>query len=464
MRIEGMVQAFQDREFALDFPRMRLVGTSTDKSHGVWEGSGELRQNDRGQLTVRLLVPTDRDQPAVDGLLGIVRLGEIIPDEEYFALEAVDVAGRTWTSQRLHPSWTWGAGGVAIAEVFEASATIPTADHSPGSRGWAWFPGRMNIPTDEFKVTEEKIDGESPKTTHRRVVTRGSAGGWDFTMESKPGGLEVRVSQAEEDLPSGWDVRVAEALQFILGREVIGTAIWTALQNGESLCFRSEQFLEPTRATLPPLSGGDPAHAPEVLRLLDRYLRHIPSGAADSLHPLSAILRGVVAARQGSFDSQVLTTGVAVEAVLALEHADTGPSEQEEADAWKLVSSNIGQLVIPDRVRRRLDGFLGRITTTSARDRLEAMRLRGVVTDQHISAWQKLRHKAAHGGRQGVSVPQADLDCLLVVTDLLHRIVFQAIGYSGKFTDYTTRGFPVRTFAVATPNPGAQSADDEVNS
>jgi hypothetical protein len=99
--------------------------------------------------------------------------------------------------------------------------------------------------------------------------------------------------------------------------------------------------------------------------------------------------------------------------------------------------------------RKRMATCFTRLRETRADDRLRTLKELGVVTDEEFGAWKKLRNRTAHAHRPDRLPSQAELDEVSKVTTLMHKLVFQAIGYSGKYTDYATRGFPTRDYVCS---------------
>jgi hypothetical protein len=106
----------------------------------------------------------------------------------------------------------------------------------------------------------------------------------------------------------------------------------------------------------------------------------------------------------------------------------------------------------PAEFVRRLEGFLPTMNNPRAKDILLDWHKRGVlgVSDKDAKAWGDIRNPAAHG-RSSDKMPtpdelQENLHGLHRVANLVNKLVLQAMGYKGKFLDYSdweTRDFPL---------------------
>jgi hypothetical protein len=73
----------------------------------------------------------------------------------------------------------------------------------------------------------------------------------------------------------------------------------------------------------------------------------------------------------------------------------------------------------------------------------------GVLADKHRDAWNKIRHKTAHGMDFDTDFRQVIYWCNLTHAALI-RLVFSRIGYSGPYTDRATEGWPTVQFPGST--------------
>ena len=65
--------------------------------------------------------------------------------------------------------------------------------------------------------------------------------------------------------------------------------------------------------------------------------------------------------------------------------------------------------------------------------------------------WDQLRNKYAHGGHLREEYLQQALDIKDSVLVLFYHLIFFAIGYRGKFADYSKTDWPIQEYSPAPP-------------
>jgi hypothetical protein len=81
------------------------------------------------------------------------------------------------------------------------------------------------------------------------------------------------------------------------------------------------------------------------------------------------------------------------------------------------------------------------------KDKLKVLVDNGVINQSMAKAWEKLRNTTAHAAVK-IDPDKAHemwAHCNIVYA-MLNRLVFQAIGYSGKYKDFSTSGWPMTDF------------------
>jgi hypothetical protein len=79
-------------------------------------------------------------------------------------------------------------------------------------------------------------------------------------------------------------------------------------------------------------------------------------------------------------------------------------------------------------------------------DMLHDMAAAGMIREEFIPQWKKLRNISAHGAVAKTPRIEDILRSRDAALVLMHQIIFTAIGYRGFFTDYSTAGWPPSTY------------------
>jgi hypothetical protein len=85
--------------------------------------------------------------------------------------------------------------------------------------------------------------------------------------------------------------------------------------------------------------------------------------------------------------------------------------------------------------------------SSRVKDKLHALVSASVIDEKDRTSWNDIRNKAAHGSFEiDPAELQKHIDVVYRLTALVYKLVFLRIGYTGKFTDYGMRDWPLRDF------------------
>jgi hypothetical protein len=84
------------------------------------------------------------------------------------------------------------------------------------------------------------------------------------------------------------------------------------------------------------------------------------------------------------------------------------------------------------------------------KDKFIVLEASGVITNEMVKEWEKLRNAIAHAAvRFDPTKTQTIWNRCNIVYTMLNLLVFRAIGYSGRYQDFSSRGWPIKK--VETP-------------
>lgn len=423
----------------------------------AYRGPGMIRVGPDRKLQFTIYADSYKDDSTQrDGLAG-----ELVPDDAIYRLSAVDSEGGEWIATssfdvcvQPNADETKAVLTGRLAEVCSSRPIFPKGVSAklPESSLILRVFGKVDVPLNTRTVTKKQVDGDEFPTGGAKLnVARFEAGSYRFSLTHDDDLLEIQVKG--QTLVPGLDKRVIESLQFVLARPV-----WWTIQCEE----RDDTVFTRIRSAPPHLA--EESHLPSIgsIYIYDRtecvwllfakYFEHILGHDEHSWHPLSRYVYSAFEAHAAGFDTYRLALGVAIEGILESEFKDAYAPTQQFLDAVNSVIDHIhgwkhpATLEDAENFRKRVEGSVSTLRNPRAGDRLKALIDKGVVTNGEFSAWKGLRNKAAHGDRPDRLPTQPDIDQVDTVTTLMHKLVFQAIGYAGKYTDYGTRGFPTRDF------------------
>ncbi|WP_425613368.1 hypothetical protein NA78x_003199 [Anatilimnocola sp. NA78] len=463
LKLDKIRQSLQGRtDFELHCHTMTLEAVDVDLPKFC--GPGAIRIGASGNLSFIMYAQSVMAVHIPERL----KAGEVVPKDLIYRLVAIDGDKTEWISEqldgfRIQPS-ICSNNAVITGKLYDLRSCTPifpegiSAELTESSLTLFVF-DQIDIPLNTRTVTEITVDGEhfsggGAKLNVAKVDVREI--GFTFTKEDDF--LRVRAISAK--LPSGIHNRIVESLQFILARPVWWTMMCHEAGNNLLTHIRSLPDYVHDRTPFPPIKSVafyDPTKC--VWQLFAKYFEHASRhDDDDSWHPMSRFVYSAIEARAAGFDTYRLALGVAIEGILKTAFDKIyAPADDfllvvedvlKHTNDWQCPIAWDGE----QSFRQRLRGSLGQLRSPRADDRLRTLCKMNVLSEDELFAWKKMRNETAHACRPSQVPHQTELDQIAKVTILMHKLVFQAIDYSGSYADYTTHGFPNREFSAVKPD------------
>ena len=99
-------------------------------------------------------------------------------------------------------------------------------------------------------------------------------------------------------------------------------------------------------------------------------------------------------------------------------------------------------------MKNRISGLLGMLEQPRSIEKLRSLSNSGAVSEDHVRAWQKLRPKLAHAYDPSSKPAQEFMDEFFKTLVLFYHLIFNKIGYKGKYTDYGVRRWPFKDYPL----------------
>ncbi|MFW6115854.1 MAG: hypothetical protein ACOC7Y_02205, partial [Chloroflexota bacterium] len=403
-------------------------------------GPGSISLSEKGEIQFKMYASVPRaDQDGLFRLSG--KAGRIVDQSELWTLSAVDTQGRTWFSRPMFPRSEKPSAGdilVVTGTLDELAHKVEYADYQyrlvePTLR--FAFPDGFDFPCNAATEATTSIAGSEAHRSVLHNVARFEACGYDFTMRrTTENGLLLDVQARDGGLHPGLDVRIAEALQFAFGRRFE----WRLLERHEGSDCHTYTIRPAARREIPsnarsPLRYDVFRGRDYVYSLFSAYLAFILPHPGRDWHPLSAIVHSMISAGEAPVDAQALSLSVAAEAISLQLFKDTAPRDEQFLEDLASTQRALAELGLQDRSLCRIHGSLGSMRRTTATHVLQVLQGKGVIEKRHVNAWKKLRNAYVHPERPFAIPLQELVDLSDAVAVLCHHLVFQAIGYRGKY-------------------------------
>lgn len=441
---ENELQAYRVGRFSIDLPHGDLTQRGDVARPAVLSGPGCLRQGSDGSLVLTLY--GSRAEPKATGSVG-AKPGSWLEDRELYDFVGRDLTGRTWTAERLHVASQGESTSKAIvctAHVREFHCKREYSRELPNVL-WAWFPGEFRLPVNEYTITKRTVAGHSNEGFDLNV--------WTFPL----GDRSVLVSRHEDaveleiasgpSIPSAFHTRIQEALWLVLARRVEPSIVF--VQNGRHAHGRLIPLRRPVGIPRlqPPLDLHDTKYADSAGKLVAAYVQATTSHEADEkyYHPLGVSLSRILTASQIDIETEALVLSTVLEGLAdeCFPHLGIPNAELQKAVAVAIRAATTG-LVIGEH-RDRIVNSLSLIKARNGRSALGDLQSRNVITAEQLAAWNRVRHRIAHGKSRKHPARKFAEMCNIIHT-AFYRILFQLIGYSGPLRDFGRLGWPTLAY------------------
>lgn len=394
-----------------------------------------------------------------------VGAGELVPEAHCWRFDGTDMMGRTWICEIVHPDHNVSycvqpPGVIVTGYLWQLEGRYDKPQYRE-LRVKIDIPGSFDIPlrgSTEVVSINETTGIESRQS--RRDTASFQATTCNIVVEKRDSHVRFTVS-ADEWLQNA-ETRLCEAFCFVAAQPAWWEALYFAGPEDEYVKIRPRQKSPMPPRLKPPLND---QWSNDYWKLFAKYFDFVREGDPDSWHAISAFLDDVCEASGGSFSLFGLVVAVAIEGILKLtqpaleaiqsEYSDAADCLIKHVDGWKSFTGEPdwtkSKLSAYDSLKKRVSGMLPQLKTQRAIDQLLLFEKRGLIESKLTKNWQFLRNSSAHG-KTAVGLPvQGDLDRIDNATALLYAIIFDAIGYEGAYTDYSTRGWPKSVFPPKPP-------------
>ena len=429
--------------FTRDYVSMTLTSGDPDQPRR-FSGPGRIGLDELGHLQLVLYDPTHDPDP--EGLIRSLGVGEWIAESDIYELEATDLSGAVWRSSNL----TIGVDvhvarpGAVVRASLDSLSSESVWEH--GEHGWMslFFPHHVKAPRNVSTVTTvEETDIERPRRGFELNVWAIKCRGLDVRMRFLDQGFEASVSVKEAELPPELDAIIEETIWFTLGQPLRADVVRFRQGNTERIIIYSRGRDEALASAMPPYHIPIRDSAMVLGAMFCDYFTHVSGNRDGRYNPLSILVRKALRAEAGTLEEAALARCIAIEGIVSLKFSDLGGPSDETLDAVSALEPILVDQLASSPIRSRVEGFLASVKGRNSRTALHTLAQRGVITDEQLTAWETLRHVAAHGGEYDIPYREV-FDLLQRLRVLMMRLIFESISYRGAYTDYGSRNWPTR--------------------
>lgn len=383
------------------------------------------------------------------------KLGEIIPATEGYELTTPD----SWKSTALGQldSYHTQEGVVHTAyttEIFsEVKRNSPKAKAGVSFHAFHEYKG---YPANKPIVYQKYVKGDENFPGWNLCVADTKCWLYDlrYFVHDSESILRLTSNRGKKNHNDKIEFRAVETLEYVLGTpfEWNIKTVWDAKCRCEHIRLVNERtksyFNRPYNDTWTPKSGAFQA----FWGLYSNYLKYTLRDKEAYCSLLGATFKNLMGLRNSSTDysSYILALCVSIENVIQSHFTKKVVDRKRKTLVTKLLleiepflKSNTKNKDLASMVKNHINVLMpGKETSKRTLDRL--------VSENKISkirrdAWIDLRNRVSHG--KHIVFNQKNLNSVGDIEVLLHQLIFQLIGYKGKYKDYGLLGYPCKIYS-----------------
>ncbi|MHB8523830.1 MAG: hypothetical protein ACYDH9_24165 [Limisphaerales bacterium] len=389
---------FADLKFRIECSQMVL--TKAGGTPLIVRGPGEIWQDKEGVLQYKIFADKAGYRNLVDYIVRPGVIGQLIPEEDYFTLEAQEYSLPRWTAQRVLPAPRGGVWeGVAEGHLQEL---VHTRAHPPNPESdfvTLRLKDKLEFPCNQGTQTVIRVGGQDRRTLSSLNAAFIEDGDYSFEVCHESEHTFVSLQLPAGEITTATASRICEALQFVFGRQLAVMVIET-ISGGQHVT----RLTSPSKANgkmPPPLSFDQLDQDGHVWRMFTNYFRHVHGNSATGWPPISRHVGSTIESTAASLEAEVLALAVAMEGLVGDCFPTLAPVSPEFLSELDRVETALRGVELSEATRKRIGGSLGAMRSPRNSDLLRAFIANNRLDQGLYNAWSKLRNASAHGDGAG---------------------------------------------------------------
>lgn len=450
---DGFKTAFLEGKLSIDCLEIKLIQKGVIEPR-VYVSPGFILSNPESGAEARLVFKREANSPynPLANLMqdSYVNSGELFPDSHYYRLEATDVAGNVWTN----PAVMLKLDSRANAEILTFTCDYIEAEiAAQGTPEFAHFvfSDDLDFPLNKMTTSKELVRGQA-RMTIKPTLSSGVISGMETHYHKCPadkGGNAfefVALAVADQPAPEGFDERLLESIHFCSATMAVPVMSEVSRGGKRVIRLRKSKPLN-TGIVSAPLFGRE---APEdFYQLMGCYYNYACQNCkGHDGAPLSFKLGGLFTLKGVWLETISLLLCVATEGVLEDPMFKAlGKPNASLLGLIKELFEWVKKAPVESSLRERALSAMGSMKSNRAIDKMYSLAKIGAIDEGEIDSWKFLRNPSAHGSFEvDADKLQELLDHIYRLITLIYKLVFIKIGYSGKYSDYSRRGWALSDY------------------
>ncbi|MCU6434894.1 hypothetical protein LPB67_14045 [Undibacterium sp. Jales W-56] len=449
--------SFLEGKLSIDCVEIKLTQKGSPDPR-VYSSAGFIRVDPEFGAEARLVFKRDPSNPydpfASLMEMSSMRSGELYSESHYYRLEATDVVGNVWINPAVMPKFEARASAEILTFTCDHIETQISTDTKADFVHFV-FPEDLKFPLNKSTNQTELVRGQerlSIKRTHSSGTVSGIQVQYHKCLIDTAGDSFELVALAKDNgqVPERFDERLLEAIRFCSATRAL-PVMSEVSQAGQRIVRLAKAAPLNNGLIPPPLS--DLGASQDFYRLMGCYFDYACQNAkGNGGAQLSTKLEGLFTLKGVWLETIALLLCVATEGIL--DDPLFKPLGKPNATLMGLIKELfdwVKKAPVEQGLQNRALSSMGSMKSNRAVDKMYALVTAGALDEADVASWKFLRNPSAHGGLEiDEDKFQELLDQVYCLVTFIYKLTFLKIGYVGKFSDYSRRGWPSRDYDAPT--------------
>lgn len=444
--------AFLSGKLVIDCTEIKLTQHDTDHPR-IYIAPGFMEVSPQDGVKIRMVCKreaNDRYNPFAMKY-SEVEAGVLLSKKYFYKLEVTDVYGNLWTNEEVDINEHHYPESISI-DV--ACKEIQTVSFTEFKKTYANFIFKEDL---EFPIN----------TKESRKITKymWSLGGDSWTLSTGiMSGINIFYDPRKYDAGEKYvdffaqyedgvnpiihfEDRLLESIRFCIAKFVHPIMSSVCVDGEIRIILRKDSTKHGFIKKPVPAEYRESDHFYKLFECYFNYACNPKWGKGKS--PVSIQMTTLFSLENTYFETQILLLSIAIEGILKVDFfKDIVKPNTDTLESLKKIKNHLMTLEKSELLNRAINSVtnLGSISTS---DKLYCLRDIGVLSEDEIKSWKSIRHSSAHGAfdMSGKDFQEYHDKSFKLIT-VIYKLIFMCIGYSGKYNNYSTRGWSVADFDI----------------
>lgn len=424
--------------FSLNCPKIVLTQKKSENPT-VYKGVGEITQNNKGILSLKLchLFDKDLDFTNFEKFNSLVT-GKIVPDSFYYDMECMDTNGCVWTAEKIDIEENiFYQSNCAIIEASIKSIRRTENKENKNNNYLQFFVQN----SESLPCNEKEAFGNGG---FRRSIFKFSIGETSIEINNSEERLNIYTKLSKNIDSNLFSEALLYALSILVGKEL--TPIIKIIDLEQSNIFEINSIELETKRKMPrPAPSNAYYHYDSAEEFLVKFVSKYLSDTKTMKH-LVGYWHKVYFSYNSSIEVIALTLTTSIEGLVKSLHSEKLLHDEESQYIGELNESIdiVKTIKLDKNIKNKLLSLLGGFNRKSIKSALTEFTENKPPYKNSPKAWASLRNQSAHADSLDNSNEELQLyfDKTYNSLGLFYLLILDYIGYLGKTKCYSIKGWP----------------------